>query len=107
MWENLMKFTAKVAFLSTILLAVSAITVEAQQMRIAKHDPAPAPLSLPVDPKCSKCQGKMESGFVSAEWVSGQLRGGLRGFHKPIIKERRRISAYCCTNCGYIELYSR
>jgi len=64
---------------------------------------------------CPKCKGLMEEGFVVdyahggarkvSTWAEGQptvsFWEGLK------VKEQRKISAFRCTSCGYLESYAR
>jgi len=94
---------------------VSAITVDAQHLYIAKKD-APPTAKTPHSLKCPKCQGDMEEGYIldvqdminngqnSAAWVQGTLQ---RGFIQGIkVKLKRDMVADRCPNCGYVELYA-
>lgn len=69
------------------------------------------------DKQCPQCEGKMERGFAiggtpahvhtDAKWVEGSPRKGIRG--GIILGGRRKyaITAYRCTECGYLELYAK
>jgi len=49
--------------------------------------------------KCPKCSGEMEKGYLDGAWV---WRKGENYFQ---IGRGKRIWAYRCKNCGYVELY--
>jgi hypothetical protein len=71
---------------------------------------------------CSKCGGDMDVGFLidlyqknpaiefaeQMEWVEGdsEQRSALTGGVTLAGKNRRKVSTYCCTDCGYLESYA-
>jgi hypothetical protein len=68
-----------------------------------------------TDDRCSKCEGKMEVGFIhnrllgspSIEWVEGTPEYSALNTIKLIGKRMRFINrANRCTACGYLELYT-
>jgi hypothetical protein len=121
--EKFMKSSPWIVSVSGLLLLASALTADADHVKIAKK-PAAADLQAAAAPqahKCPKDQGDMEQGFVldvrpigvsgggydpePAEWVQGPIKGGM--FAGLKIKTRRRIDAFRCASCGYIELYAQ
>jgi hypothetical protein len=68
-----------------------------------------ADIAMIETPKCSKCGGEMEEGFVldrhySAKWVAGEPKTSFPG---PRVwgKEQHEIHMFCCKKCGYLEGY--
>ncbi|HEX4667630.1 MAG TPA: PF20097 family protein [Chthoniobacterales bacterium] len=67
------------------------------------------------DPKCAKCGGGMERGFLASrsldytkpdDWVSGAPETSLWFGTKVRSKEHHQLSAYRCRDCGYVEFYA-
>jgi hypothetical protein len=70
---------------------------------------------MPKDLKCSKCDGRMEIGFlrdhagggsVPAQWIAGMPEQGWRGA-KIRKKTRYVVHVFRCSECGYLEQYAR
>ena len=70
---------------------------------------------MPNEPKCIKCDGSMEIGFlrdhagpgsVPVQWIAGMPEQGLRGA-KIHHKIRYVVHVFRCRKCGYIEQYAR
>src|SRR5208283_4450370 len=115
-----MKTWPGIASVCGLLLVVSAVTADAQHIKIAKKEADTGVVSTaePRVLKCPKCQGDMEQGFVldvrplntpgggsdpePADFVLGVVKGGF--FPGLKAKSHRPIDAYHCTSCGYIEL---
>jgi predicted nucleic-acid-binding Zn-ribbon protein len=66
-------------------------------------------------PKCSKCGGEMQEGFVPDEdfskrwvsrWVAGKPEQGLLGHPKVSGKQHYSILSFRCSKCGYLEFYA-
>lgn len=55
--------------------------------------------------KCPKCNGQMDSGKLSGgaytDFISDRIKG-IPLFRRGSVK---RVKAYMCMNCGYLELY--
>ena len=67
-------------------------------------------------PKCPKCNGKMDEGFilddthggrVQAEWAEGPPRRSIWTGIKIAKDARHPITAFRCQKCGYLESYAR
>jgi hypothetical protein len=65
--------------------------------------------------QCPKCKGEMVQGFVAdysgpaalvASWHAGQPKKKLIGHTKAPRGEGVPIGAYCCQECGLLELYA-
>ncbi len=69
------------------------------------------PTNMKTPYKCPKCGAEMREGFilehrVPTRWVAGKPGRSLLGDVKADGKEQRHIESYCCTGCGYLELYA-
>jgi hypothetical protein len=66
--------------------------------------------------KCTQCGAVgLEPGFVEdagqasrgyARWIRGNLERGIFGGAKRMGRERMRIDAYRCGDCGHLELFA-
>lgn len=117
--EKFMKSWVWIVWVCSLILIVSAITVEARHVTIAKSL-AQAEATTAAEPTaltCPKCQSEMEQGFLldiqgpavndkrPSDWVKGPAE---RNFWQGVkVKNRRQVVAYRCTHCGYLELYAR
>jgi hypothetical protein len=73
-----------------------------------------SPVVIPP-PKCSKCGGEMEEGFIVdyyynnskdiSTWVAGKPEHGLFGTIKTAFKQQQYIRTFACMECGYLESY--
>ena len=73
--------------------------------------------AAPLVPKCPKCEGTMEEGFIAdrrsrllsdaSQWVEGAPEGFLFLGVKTGGRDKHRVAAYRCTRCGYLEQYAR
>lgn len=111
-----MKTWFKLVTVFGLLLTTCLVTLELASE--AKHKvtiPTPAAPEVDAVLKCPKCQGSMENGYVPdnqgydsnvviLQWAQGVPRKFL-GNVKPGVQ--RPITAYRCTNCGYVEMYAR
>lgn len=64
---------------------------------------------------CAKCGSSMEDGFLvdhthggvaKPEWADGPLQTSFWTGVKMKGKERRIVTTYRCTRCGYLESYA-
>jgi predicted nucleic-acid-binding Zn-ribbon protein len=115
--EKLMKSWHCIMSACGLLLIASAITVDAQRVNIANTYAEEDTKTTETQAlKCPKCQGDLEQGFIldiqnssgsiraPADWVMATIKGGFLPGLK--VKTRRKMVAYRCTSCGYVELYA-
>ncbi len=66
-------------------------------------------------PKCGKCGGDMQEGYVpdagrsgydTAIWVAGRPEFGLFGDAKISDKETYAVRTFRCIKCGFLESYT-
>lgn len=71
---------------------------------------------MDIAPKCPKCGGAMEEGFILdsshsaqlvAHWVAGRPESSFWTGTKVRDKERHQTQTFCCSKCGYLESYAR
>ena len=65
---------------------------------------------------CVKCSGEMEAGVLldrsqaaiyPAIWADGPVERSLLGSLKPKERRLRRVVAWRCTGCGYLEFFAQ
>jgi predicted nucleic-acid-binding Zn-ribbon protein len=65
-------------------------------------------------PKCPKCGGDMEEGFIRdhglnrndvAGWIAGKPEQGVLGGTRVLGKKIHEVRTFCCQKCGYLESY--
>lgn len=70
---------------------------------------------MKAEPKCPKCGGGMESGFIAdmsygqcfaARWVQGPPRPAFLGGVKLRGSAQYGIESFRCSNCGFLESYA-
>ena len=66
-------------------------------------------------PKCLRCNGEMEQGFIVdnheftadvAQWVAGEPEPALLGGAKTAGRAQYYVITLRCKNCGYLESYA-
>jgi Zn ribbon nucleic-acid-binding protein len=118
-----MKCLIRVALICCLALIVSILSVNSADARHKKGQGESTPtgtnITAPLaDLKCPKCQNQMELGFLlenqgytanqtDTKWVQGPVIKMHFPFTDIETKVQRRVEAYRCVNCGYLELYAR
>jgi hypothetical protein len=67
------------------------------------------------DPRCPKCDGQMEEGFMldrtygaqlPSQWVEGEPEKSFWFGTRTAGREILRVTTYRCRKCGYLESYA-
>lgn len=57
---------------------------------------------------CPKCQGEMKKGYIADRTHMNitKKQAWTEGDKAKVTRKSKEISAYCCEQCGFVELYA-
>ena len=61
-----------------------------------------------MNDKCPKCEGEMIKGYIADRTDMNMIRkqSWTAGNKPKVNRKSKEVAAYCCVQCGYLELYA-